>query len=62
MPLFYKDGLHEIKNGTELLAKKSLQIKLHNSSIRSFKDVTPFSLNDSKFLPLSFSDTQYQTI
>ena len=58
MPLFYKHGLHVINNGTELLAKevlcsyKSLQIKLHNSSIRSFKDVTSLSLNDSKFLPL----------
>ena len=60
MSLFYKDGLHLIKNGNELLAKeilcsyKSLKIKLHNSSIRSFKDVTSFSLNDSEF-PQLFS-------
>ena len=58
MSLFYKDGLHLIKNGNELLAKeilcsyKSLKIKLHNSSIRSFKDVTSFSINDSEFPPL----------
>ena len=59
MSLFYKDRLHLIKNGNELLAKeilcsyKSLKIKPHNSSIRSFKDVT-FSLNDSEF-PLLLS-------
>ena len=58
MSLFYKDHLHLIKNGNELLAKeilcsyKSLKTKPHNSSIRSFKDVTLFSLNDSEFLPL----------
>ena len=52
------DGLHIIKIGNELLAKeilcsyKSLKIKPHNSSIRSFKDVTSFSLNDSEFPPL----------
>ena len=28
---------------------KSLKIKLHNSSIRSFKDVTSFALKDSEF-------------
>ena len=56
--LFFKDGLHLIKYGNELLAKeilcsyKSLKIKPHNSSIRSFKDVTSFSLNDSEFPPL----------
>ena len=55
MSLFYKDRLHLIENGNELLAKeilcsyKSLKIKPHNSSIRSFKDVTLFSLNDSEF-------------
>ena len=60
MSLFYKDRLHLIKNGNELLAKeilcsyKSLKTKPHNSSIRSFKDVTLFSLNDSKF-PLLLS-------
>ena len=60
MSLFYKDCLHLIKNGNELLAKeilcsyKSLKTKPHNSSIRSFKDVTLFSLNDSKF-PLLLS-------
>ena len=60
MSLFYKDCLHLIKNGNELLAKeilcsyKSLKIKPHNSSIRSFKDVTSFSLNDSEF-PLLLS-------
>ena len=43
MSLFYKDGLHLIKNGNELLAKeilwsyKSLKIKLDNSSISSIK-------------------------
>ena len=43
MSLFYKDRLHLIKNGNELLAKeilcsyKSLKIKLHNSSFRSFR-------------------------
>ena len=58
MSLFYKDRLHLIKNGNELLAKeilcsyKSLKTKPHNSSIRSFKDVTLFSLNDSEFPPL----------
>ena len=58
MSLFYKDCLHLIKNGNELLAKeilcsyKSLKTKPHNSSIRSFKDVTLFSLNDSEFPPL----------
>ena len=58
MSLFYKYGLHLIKNENELLAKKtlcsykSLKIKLHNSSIRSFKDVNSFSLNDSEFPPL----------
>ena len=58
MSLFYKDRIHLIKNGDELLAKeilcsyKSLKIKPHNSSIRSFKDVTSFSLNDSEFPPL----------
>ena len=58
MSLFYKDRLHLIKNGNELLAKeilcsyKSLTTKPHNSSIRSFKDVTLFSLNDSEFSPL----------
>ena len=58
MSLFYKDCLHLIKNGNELLAKeilcsyKSLKTKPHNSSIRSFKDVTSFSLNDSEFPPL----------
>ena len=60
MSLFYKDRLHLIKNGNELLAKeilcsyKSLKIKSHNSSICSFKDVTSFSLNDSEF-PLLLS-------
>ena len=60
MSLFYKDRLHLIKNGNELLAKeilcsyKSLKTKPHNSSIRSFKDVTSFSLNDSEF-PLLLS-------
>ena len=60
MSLFYKDCLHLIKNGNELLAKeilcsyKSLKIKPHNSSIRSFKDETLFSLNDSEF-PLLLS-------
>ena len=58
MSLCYKDGLHLIKNGNELLAiemlcsYKSLKINLHNSTIRSFKDVTSFSLNDSEFPPL----------
>ena len=58
MSLFYKDRFHLIKNGNELLAKeilcsyKSLKTKPHNSSIRSFKDVTLFSLNDSEFPPL----------
>ena len=58
MSLFYKDRLHLIKNGNELLAKeilcsyKSLKIKLHNISIRSFKDVALLSLNDSEFPPL----------
>ena len=58
MSLFYKHGLHSIKNGNELLAKeilcsyKSLKIKLHNSSICSFKDIISFSLNDYEFLPL----------
>ena len=58
MSLFYEDRLHLIKNWNELLAKeilcsyKSLKIKPHNSSIRSFKDVTSFSLNDSEFPPL----------
>ena len=58
MSLFYKDRLHLIKNGNELLAKeilcsyKSLKTKPHNSSIRSFKDVTLFSLKDSEFPPL----------
>ena len=56
--LFYKDHLHLIKNGNELLAKeilcsyKSLKIKPYNSSTRSFKEVTSFSLNDSEFSPL----------
>ena len=58
MSLFYKDGLHLVKIGNELLTKemlcsyKSLKIKLHNSSIRSFKGVASFSLNDSEFSPL----------
>ena len=58
MSLCYKDGLHLIKNGNELLAiemlcsYKSLKINLHNSTIRSFKDVTSFSLSDSEFPPL----------
>ena len=58
MSLFRKDRLHLIKNGNELLAKeilcsyKSLKTKPHNSSIRSFKDVTSLSLNDSEFPPL----------
>ena len=58
MSLFYKHGLHLIQNGNELLAKeilcsyKSLKIKLHNSSICSFKDIISFSLNDYEFLPL----------
>ena len=60
MSLFYKDGLHLINNGNELLAKeilcsyKSLKIKLFNSGIRSFEDVTSFSLNNSE-LPLLLS-------
>ena len=67
MSLFYKDRRHLTKNGNELLAKevlcsyKSLKTKPHNSNIRSFKDVTLFSLNDSEFPPL-FQDTQHQTI
>ena len=58
MSLFYKDSLHLIKNGNKILAKeilcshKSLKIKLHNSNIRLFKDVTSFSLKDSEFPPL----------
>ena len=58
MSLFYKDRWHLSKNGNELLAKevlcsyKSLKTKPHNSNIRSFKDVTLFSLNDSEFPPL----------
>ena len=57
MSLFFKNGLHLIKNGNELLGKeilcsyKSLKIKLHNISIRSFKDVALLSLNDSEFPP-----------
>ena len=49
MSLFYKDGLHLIKNENKLLAKKilcsykSLKIKLHDSTISSFKYVTSFS-------------------
>ena len=60
MSLFYKDSIHLIKNGNELLSKdildshKSLKIKLDNSSIRSFKEVTSFSLKHSEF-PLLLS-------
>ena len=60
MSLFYKNGLHLIKNGNELLAKKflcsykSLKIKLHSSSIRSVEDATSFSLSNSGF-PLLLS-------
>ena len=51
--LFYKDVLHLIKNGNEILCSyKSSKIKPHNSSIHSFKVVTSFSLNNSEFLPL----------
>ena len=64
MSLFHKDCLQLIKNGNELLAKemlssyKSLKIKLQNSSIRLFKDLISFSLNDSEFpLPLSGQST-----
>ena len=64
MSLFHKDCLQLIKNENELLAKemlssyKSLKIKLQNSSIRLFKDLISFSLNDSEFpLPLSGQST-----
>ena len=60
MSLFYKDNIHLIKNGNELLSKdildshKSLKIKIDNSSIRSFKEVTSFSFKHSEF-PLLLS-------
>ena len=60
LSLFHKDDIHLIKNMNELLGTetlcsyKSLNIKLHNSRICSFKDVTSFSLNDFEF-PLLLS-------
>ena len=58
MSLFYKDGLHLIKTGNELLSKailnyyQSLKSAVADNIVRSFKDVVSFSLNDSDFPPL----------
>ena len=63
MSLFYKDGLHLIRNGNEILAKEilnfyqSLKSKFHTNAVRSFKDATSFSLNDSSFPPLHSTST-----
>ena len=65
MSLFYKDELHLIKDGNELLAKEilrfyqQLQSKVSINPIRSFKDVTLFSLKESDFPPLQSSSNNH---